>query len=47
MNLGAQICLYLQRIGKNEGAKQPVISSIQVSGAKLHVSAIFWAPILR
>jgi hypothetical protein len=41
MNLGAQICLYLQCIGKNEGAKKPVISSIKVSSAKLHVSAIY------
>jgi len=28
-------------MGKNEEVKKPVISSITVSGAKLHVSAIY------
>ncbi len=31
--------IYLQRIGKNESPKKLVISSIQVSDAKLYVSA--------
>ena len=31
----------LQRIGKNEVPKKPVISSIPVSGAELHVSAMY------
>jgi len=31
---------YLQRIGKIEGPKKLVISSIPVSGAELNVSAI-------
>jgi hypothetical protein len=31
--------MFLQRIGKPEGPKKLVISSIPVSGAELHVSA--------
>jgi hypothetical protein len=43
INKHFQNCIYvvhLQRIGKNEGSKKPVISSIPASGAELHVSAL-------
>jgi hypothetical protein len=40
MSMAKNWC-YLQRIGKNEEAKKPVISSVPVSGAELHVSAIY------
>ncbi len=32
---------YLQRIGKNEGQKKPVISSSPAAEAELHVTAIY------
>jgi hypothetical protein len=36
-----QNLIYLQRIGKNKGPKKPVISSIPVVRAELHISAIY------